>query len=111
MFQPPEKFEMKDCASHCDLVQCHLEILADHLREAYQVVSENNRNGRERQKDYNHGTKLVTFQSRGTVYLREVAQQTEMPEVQNREMPIQGDVAFVRPKLLDEIVEDKRNCC
>jgi hypothetical protein len=48
-----------------------LEIWADHLREAYQVVSENNRNGRERQKEYNQGTKLVTFQSRDTVYLRE----------------------------------------
>lgn len=59
---------MKDCAGHWDLVQCHLEILADHLMEAYQVVNENNRNCRESQKE---GTKLVTFQSRDAVYLRE----------------------------------------
>jgi hypothetical protein len=45
-FKPPEKFEMKDCARHWDIVQCHLEILADLLMGAYQVVSENNRNGR-----------------------------------------------------------------
>jgi hypothetical protein len=63
---------MKDCANHWDLVQSHLEVLAAHLREAYQVVSENNRNGRERQKEYyNQGTKLVTFHSRDMVYLRE----------------------------------------
>jgi hypothetical protein len=63
---------MKDCASHWDLVQCHLEILADHLMGAYQVVSENRRNGRGRQKEYyNQGTMLVTFHSRDAVYLRE----------------------------------------
>ena len=27
------------------------------------------------------------------------------------ERPIRGDLALVRPKLLDEIIEDKRNCC
>jgi hypothetical protein len=38
--------------------------LADRLKEAYQVVSENNRIGRERQKEYyNIGTKVVTFQA------------------------------------------------
>jgi hypothetical protein len=37
--------------------------MADRLKEAYQVVRENNGTGRERQKEYyNKGTKLVTFQ-------------------------------------------------
>jgi hypothetical protein len=47
--------------------------LADRLKEAYQVVRENNRNGRERQKEYyNQGTKLVTFQPGDMVYLKEM---------------------------------------
>jgi hypothetical protein len=36
------------------------------------VVSENKRNSRERQKEYYYqGKKLITLQSRGTLYLRE----------------------------------------
>jgi hypothetical protein len=47
--------------------------LADRLKEAYQVVRENNKLGQERQKEYyNRGTKLVTFQAGDMVYLKEM---------------------------------------
>lgn len=63
----------KDCASHWDLLQHHLETLADRLMEAYQVARENKRIGRIRQKKYyNIGTKLVTFQPGDMVYLKEM---------------------------------------
>jgi len=61
-----------DGASHLDSVQHHLETLADRLKEAYQMVRENNRIGRERQEYYNKGTKLVTFQPGDVVYLKEM---------------------------------------
>jgi transposase InsO family protein len=68
-----EKFVTKGCASHQDSLQHHQEMLADRLKEAYQVVRENSRVGRERQKEYyNQGTKLVTFQPGGMVYLKEM---------------------------------------
>jgi hypothetical protein len=38
----PEKFVRKDCASRRDSIQHHLEKLADRLKEACQVVRENN---------------------------------------------------------------------
>ena len=69
----PEKFVMKDGASRRDSIQHHLETLADRLKEAYQVVRENNKIGRERQKKYyNIGKKLVTFQLGDMVYLKEM---------------------------------------
>ena len=68
-----EKFVMKDGASRQDSIQHHVETLADRLKEAYQVVRENNRIGRERQKKYyNIGKKLVTFQPGDMVYLKEM---------------------------------------
>jgi transposase InsO family protein len=59
----PENFGTEDDASRRDSIQRHMETLADRLKEAYQMVRENNRVVRERQKKYyNVGTKLVTFQ-------------------------------------------------
>jgi hypothetical protein len=69
----PEKDVTTDGASRRDSVQYHLETLADRLKEAYQVVRENNIMGRERQKQYyNRRTKLLTFQPRDLVYLTEM---------------------------------------
>ena len=48
----PEKFMTTDDASRRDSVQHHLETMADRLKEAYQVVRENNGIGRERQEYY-----------------------------------------------------------
>jgi len=48
-----EKFVTEDGASHQYSVQHHLETLADRLKEAYLVVRENNKMGRERQKGQN----------------------------------------------------------
>ena len=68
-----KKFVTNDGASSQDSVQHHLETLADRLKEAYLVASENNKMGRERQKEYyNRGTKLVTFQPGDMVYLKEM---------------------------------------
>jgi hypothetical protein len=74
-----------------------LEILAANLREAYQVVNENSRIGRERQKEYyNQGTKLVTFQLRDMVYLRErVNSKQRCLKFRIRERPMHGDLALV----------------
>ena len=59
----PDNFVTKDGASRRESIQHHVETLADRLKEAYQVARENNRIGRQRQKEYyNRGTKLVTFQ-------------------------------------------------
>jgi len=69
----PEEFMATDGASRRDPVQQHLDTLADRLKEAYQVVKENNGISRERQKEYyNKGTKLVTFQPGDMVYLKEM---------------------------------------
>ena len=69
----PKKFVTEDGASHQDSIQHHLETLANRLKEPYQVVRENNRIGRDRQKEYyNIGTKLVTFQPGDMVYLKEM---------------------------------------
>jgi len=62
----------KYCASRRDSIQHHLETLVDRLKEVYQVVTEKNRIGRERQEYYNIGTKLVTFQQGDMVYLKEM---------------------------------------
>ena len=68
-----KKFVTNDGASSQDSVQHHLETLADRLKEAYLVARENNKMGRERQKEYyNRGTKLVTFQPGDMVYLKEM---------------------------------------
>jgi len=76
----PEKFVTKDCASRRDSIQHHLETLADRLKEAYQVVRETNRIGRDRQEYYNIGTKLVTFQSGDMVYLKDMVKSKQKCE-------------------------------
>ena len=43
-----------------------------HGKEAYEMVRENNRIGRERQKYYNIGTTLVSFQPGDMVYLKKM---------------------------------------
>jgi hypothetical protein len=58
---------------HRDVVQYHVETLADRLKEAFRVVRENNQLGRDRQKTrYDHGTKLTVFQPGERIYLREM---------------------------------------
>ena len=65
------KGEPKDNRS---LIQDHIDTLADRLEEAYRVVRENNKMGRERQKEwYDKGTKLVIFQPGEMVYLRQMS--------------------------------------
>jgi hypothetical protein len=57
----------------CDSIQSHLDTLAEHLEEAYHVTRENNRVGRERQKEqYDKGSKLTNFQPGEIIYLREM---------------------------------------
>ena len=61
-----------DCASRQGSIQHHLG-RANRLKESYQVVRENSKMARERQEDfYNRGTKLVAFQPRDMVYLKEM---------------------------------------
>jgi len=68
-----EKFVMKDGARRQDSIQHNVKTLADRLKGAYQVVRENNKIGRERQKKYyNIAKKLVTFQPGDMVYLKEM---------------------------------------
>ncbi|PNF24708.1 hypothetical protein B7P43_G17353 [Cryptotermes secundus] len=65
------KGEPKDNRS---LIQDHIDTLADRLEEAYRVVRENNKVGRERQKEwYDKGTRLVIFQPGEMVYLRQMS--------------------------------------
>jgi hypothetical protein len=67
------QFVIEKHDSNRDPIQHHLDTLADRFREAYQVVQEQNKLGRDRQKEqYDRGTKLVTFQPGDMVYLREM---------------------------------------
>jgi hypothetical protein len=64
------RVEPKDKGS---LIQDHIHTLADRLDEAYRVARENNKVGRERQKEwYDKGTRLVIFQPGEMVYLRQM---------------------------------------
>ena len=55
-------------------VEDHARVLAERLKEAYEVVQEHNRIGREKQKiQYNKNTKLITFSEGEYVYLKEMA--------------------------------------
>jgi hypothetical protein len=54
-------------------IQDHTDTLTDRLEEAYRVTRENNRMGREKQKEqYDKGSKLITFQPGDMVYLRQM---------------------------------------
>jgi hypothetical protein len=56
-----------------DLIPNHLDTLAERFEEAYAIVRENNKAGRDKQKEsYDRGTKLVRFQPRDLVYLIEM---------------------------------------
>jgi hypothetical protein len=56
------------------LIQDHIHTLADRLEEAYRVVREHNKVGRERQKEwYDKGTRLVAFQPGEKIYLRQMS--------------------------------------
>jgi hypothetical protein len=56
-----------------NLVEDHIRVLAERLREAYEVVMEHNKTGREKQKiQCNKNTKLVTFSEGEYVYLKEM---------------------------------------
>ncbi|KDR10042.1 hypothetical protein L798_00308 [Zootermopsis nevadensis] len=67
------KFVTRKPDSNLDPVQGHIDTLADRLKEAYDVVRENNQIGREKQrKQYDKGTKLVTFQPGEMVYLKQM---------------------------------------
>ena len=83
----PDKFMTKDDARRRDSVQHHLETLADRLKEAYQVVREDNGIGRERQEYYDKGTKRVTFQPGDMVYLKEMVNNRD---AQNSELGGKG---------------------
>jgi hypothetical protein len=55
-----------------DLIQTHLDTLAERF-EAHAIVRENNKAGGDKQKEsYDRGTKLVTFRPGDMVYLREM---------------------------------------
>jgi hypothetical protein len=55
-----------------DRVSSHIEILAERLREAFDVVRRQNKIGRARQKiQYDKNTKLVTFSEGDYIYLKE----------------------------------------
>jgi hypothetical protein len=57
-----------------NLVGDHVRVLAEKLREAYEVVRKHNKIGREKQKiQYNKHTKLVTFSEGEYVYLKEMS--------------------------------------
>ena len=55
-------------------VEDHARVLAQGLKEAYEVVKERSKIGREKQKiQYNKNTKLVAFSEGEYVYLKEMA--------------------------------------
>jgi transposase InsO family protein len=67
--------ELKDSSNS---IQDHIDTLADRLKEAYQVARDNNRLGRDRQKEqYDKGTKLIIFQPGDIVYLREMVRRKQ----------------------------------
>jgi hypothetical protein len=56
-----------------NFVEDHVRVPAERLREAYEIVMEHNKIGKERQKtQYNKNTKLVTFSEGEYVYLKEM---------------------------------------
>jgi transposase InsO family protein len=56
-----------------DLIQTHVDTLAERFEEAHAIVRENNKAGREIQKEsYDRGTRLFSFQPGDLVYLREI---------------------------------------
>jgi hypothetical protein len=56
-----------------DRVSSHIEILAERLGEAFDVVRRQNKIGRVRQKiQYDKNTKLVTFSEKDYIYLKEM---------------------------------------
>jgi transposase InsO family protein len=68
------RFLSKEPRDGRNSIQDHIETLADRLEEAYRVTRENNRKGREKQKEqYDKGTSLRTFQPGDLVYLRQMA--------------------------------------
>ena len=57
-----------------DRVGSHIKILAERLKEAYDIVREQNKIGREKQKiRYDKNTKLKTFSEGDYIYLKEMA--------------------------------------
>jgi hypothetical protein len=63
----------RDNQDHRDVVQQHIDTLADRLEEAFRVARENNQSGREKHKEqYDKGTKLIIFQPGEMIYLREM---------------------------------------
>jgi hypothetical protein len=80
------KFVNQESNNGRSAVQDHIDTLADRLKEAYRIVRENNRTGREKQKEYyDKGTKLRVFQPGDMVYLREmVRRKRECPKFRIR---------------------------
>jgi transposase InsO family protein len=67
------RFASKEPRDNRNVIQDHIDTLTDRLKEAYHVVRENNKVGRERQKEgYDKGTRLITFQPGEMVYLRQM---------------------------------------
>jgi hypothetical protein len=67
------RFLSKEPTDGRDSIQSHVDTLAERLEETYRVARENNKVGRERQKEqYDKGTKLKTFQPGEMVYLRRI---------------------------------------
>jgi hypothetical protein len=67
------RFLNKEPIDNRNPIQDHIDTLADRLEEAYRVTRENNKLGREKQKEqYDKGTKLRTFQPGDMVYLRQM---------------------------------------
>jgi transposase InsO family protein len=55
------------------LIQTHLDSLAECFEDVYAIVRENNKAGRDKQKEsYDRGTKLVSFQPGDLICLREM---------------------------------------
>jgi transposase InsO family protein len=65
--------KFRDPKDSCNPIQDHIDTLADRLKEAYHVTRENNRLGRNRQKEqYDKGTKLTIFKPGDVVYIKEM---------------------------------------
>jgi hypothetical protein len=74
--------KFRDPQDNSNPIQDHIDTLADRLKEAYQITRENNRLGRNRQKEqYDKGTRLTIFQPGDIVYIREmVRRKRECPK-------------------------------
>jgi hypothetical protein len=56
------KFLSRESKDGRDSIQSHIDTLSERFEESYHVTRENNKVGRERQKEqYDKGTKLTTF--------------------------------------------------